>query len=68
MPRLSEEVKLEVVFLREMGWSWKQITVRTNVKKSTAQAVCKKKIESGTVSNKEASGRPRKINERGNVN
>ena len=64
MPRLSEELKIKVVILRENGKSWGEVKKLTGVPRSTAQSIVSKYKECGSVKNKKSIGRPTKISDR----
>jgi transposase len=61
MPRLTEGVKNQIIALRDTGMSWKQICSQLNVKQTTTWDIVAKFKATGSVSNKPACGRPRKI-------
>ena len=68
MPRLSNHVKSSIVALRKCNFSWSQICLELGVTRSTAQSVMTKFLKTGTVENKSASGRPRKVTRTGERN
>ena len=61
MTRLSHEEKMRICILREQGKSWKEICNETNVKRSTARSIMKKKLETGSINNKKSKWTTAKI-------
>ena len=61
MGRLSNEVKSQIVALKEANMSNKAISRQLRVPLSTVRSVLKKYAETGSVSNLPVSGRPKKL-------
>lgn len=64
MPRISDEIKMEISVLRRQGMSWAKICKETKVSRSTARSIIKKERKTGSIQNKKSPGRPPKLNAR----
>ena len=62
---LSNDERLAIKYLRESGLSFRKIGEQLNCHHSTALKIYNRFVSSGSVAKKARSGRPSKINERG---
>jgi transposase len=62
--RLTDEKKDHIVLLDRLGWLRTDIGKELNVPSSTVKSVLKRFVERGTLDNKRASGRPKKLSNR----
>ncbi|KAM9482869.1 uncharacterized protein Hap1MRO34_007927 isoform 1-T2 [Clarias gariepinus] len=62
MARLSTATRYKVVILHQQGLSQAKISKQTGVSRCAVQAILKKHKETGKVSDRRRSGRPRKLN------
>ena len=62
---LSNDERLAIKYLRESGLSFRKIGEQLNCHHSTALTIYNRFVSSGSVAKKARSGRPSKINERG---
>ena len=62
---LSKEERLAIMYLKESGLSFRKIGEQLNCHLSTALKIYNQFLSSGSIAKKVRSGRPSKINERG---